>query len=129
LLPVSEIPKRCPSIALSGLASEGATHDISALNGRLIQTSKKARCLHLARPKVSPYRYLFPAAFETLFDPPAGLDFIGTFSGPRRFAQRAKEEDAMWIAVFASTLSLALCFCVVATLMQPKSDQSQALGR
>jgi hypothetical protein len=57
------------------------------------------------------------------------LDFIGTFFRARCFAHGLKEEDAMWIAVFASTMSLALCFCVAATLMQPKSDQSQVLGR
>jgi hypothetical protein len=50
-------------------------------------------------------------------------------TGSTCFAHGLKEEDTMWIAIFASTLSLALCFCVAATLMQPKTDQSQVLGR
>jgi hypothetical protein len=35
----------------------------------------------------------------------------------------------MWIAIFTSTLSLALCFCVAAMMMQPKANQSQVVGR
>ena len=34
----------------------------------------------------------------------------------------------MWVSIFATVTSLALCFCIAATLMQPKSDERRVAG-
>jgi hypothetical protein len=35
----------------------------------------------------------------------------------------------MWVSLFATVTSLALCFCIAATLMQPRRDERQVGGR
>jgi hypothetical protein len=35
----------------------------------------------------------------------------------------------MWVSLFATVTSLALCFCIAATLMQPRGGERQVGGR
>src|SRR5689334_22662861 len=95
----------------------------------LIQTSKRPDVGTCRGQRHCPLVPFFPPHSKHYWSLTTDLDFIGTFFRATCFAHGLKEEDPMWIAIFASTLSLALCFCVAATLMQPKTDQSQVLGR